>query len=869
MIGRWRLAARLARREVRRHWVRSALVVLIIALPVLGAQGAAIAWQSFRSLSGVDPFQGGDAALAGADDMIGFDPRIGAAPAPPDVTRTETGFRIADWVQGRPDRGVGPDDLVAVELVAHVAPGEAPAVQPGSDLGLLRGALPATRREVVIGQATAEATGLDVGDTLTALASRVDLEVTGVARRQGVDQAAAWVGPPVDGDDWVPDTVVRLRASGSTLVVAELFSLHWYAPGTGLSSLPPPGLGSPPDGTLPRVDRSHVEAAVVATAVTTMVVGFVAITCSSAFAIGARRQLRTLGTLAAAGASPGDLRRAVLLQGTILGAVGAALATVLVYVGRSVVVRTLLDGSSRWGLTYDEPGREWVVARAPGWVLGAAVLGVVAGTAAALVPAVTAGRIPVLSALAGRRPLRRHRARSPYLGATALAGGLALLSWSTAESGTTSRGVFTVLAVLLTMGGAVALAPAAATGIAGLASRAGRTPRLAGRSLVRNSMRTGAVVATTAVAVALPVVLLVGSANQDDGADDVPAAEREHVEAVEEAGRQVGQVTIAEGGAAQDVAVEEVLDTIGSDVVIADRLWVSHRGDTRQAFAVDPEQLRRIAGDDRVADALADGAIVRTAITGTGYSPGGPEVGVAGDPFDLGDRPVRTLGPQEVTPLALLLLDQARGGLIAGPAPAPEEGRPPRTVSVLRPGAFSDAERSTLYGIHDRDAEPTVAALRDLAAAPDLRTVQVDVAWSTSEDTSLTGWFVLGAVVFALVVIGTAMALAAADGRGDDAVVAAVGAPPGTVRRRRALEATMTAGAASGLALVVGVAATLVVTHNPGVDELGTEGPVRFPVLDVLGVTLGTVVVVGGATWIALALGARLRGRRDLVLVDG
>ena len=44
-VSRWRVAARLARREVRRHWARSALVVLIIALPVLATQAAAITWR--------------------------------------------------------------------------------------------------------------------------------------------------------------------------------------------------------------------------------------------------------------------------------------------------------------------------------------------------------------------------------------------------------------------------------------------------------------------------------------------------------------------------------------------------------------------------------------------------------------------------------------------------------------------------------------------------------------------------------------------------------------------------------------------------------------------------------------------------------
>jgi putative ABC transport system permease protein len=870
-VSRWRVAARLARREIRRHWARSILVVAIIALPVLAAQAAAIAWQSLRVPPRVDDGTWKpEPAAAGADDMMGFDPRLPLDPRP-DVARTDTGFRINDWVRARPGRGTGPDDLAAVQLVAHVAAGPDPDGSPGSDLTLVDGALPTGRRQVVLSEATADATGLAVGDTLTAEASRVDLEVVGVAE-EADDRSVGWVGPPVDGDDWVPDTVVRLRESGSPLVTAELFALYWYPPGSTAMAVDPaveePVYGPPSESRLARVDRSDVEAVVTGTAVATMIVGFVAITCSSAFAIGARRQLRQLGTLSAAGARPGDLLRAVLLQGTVLGLVGSAVATAAVYAGRSFVVRKLVSTGGEWLFFTGDDGDRWVVARAPGWVLAAAAMGVVAGTAAALVPAVTASRIPVLSALAGRRPGRRRRARSPLVGLAALAVGLVLLSWSSAEPlGTESRGVYVVIAVLLTMGGGVALAPAAAEAVAALAARAGGTARLAGRGLVRNSMRTGAVVATTAVAIALPVVVLVGRTAGEE-VDTRPAAERRHEEAVEDAGREVGQVSIGDRGPGRAIAVDRALDAIGRDVVRAEQIFVTRDGTAAGAWVVDPDELRRIAGDDLVADALERGDVVAPAIDGTGYSIGAPGGGPI-EPLDLNGRRIRTVAADQVSPIAALLLDQAQVGLIAGPVPEGDPGPSRGVVSLLRPGPFTSAERTALYSIQDEAPVPTAAALRDLAPSPNLDTTSIDVHWVGGEEVPWTRWFVLGAALFALVVIGTAMALAASDGRGDDAVVAAVGAPPGAVRRRRVLEATMTAAAAAVLALVVGVTAALVVVHNPGVHQAGPRLPLRLPVLDLLGTAGGIVAVVGLATWLVLAIGARVRGRRDLVLGDG
>ena len=287
-MSRWRLAARLARREIRRHWARSALVVLIIALPVLAAQGAAIVWQSFR-LQVETEVQAWipEPATADAHEVTEADPRLPVSDPPPDLARVETGFRIDDWVSARPGRGDGPDDLIGVQLVGHVAAGTGPGATPGSDLTLVRGSLPTSRHQVVLSQDAADATGLAVGDTLTARASQVDLEVTGVAEG-GTEQPIGWVGPPVDGDDWVPLTVVRLRESGSPLVTAELYTLGWYLPGRGPMADEPQVYESDPGRR--RIDRSEVEAVVTGTAVATMIVGFVAITCSSAFAIGARRQ---------------------------------------------------------------------------------------------------------------------------------------------------------------------------------------------------------------------------------------------------------------------------------------------------------------------------------------------------------------------------------------------------------------------------------------------------------------------------------------------------------------------------------------------------------------------------------------------------
>ena len=110
----------------------------------------------------------------------------------------------------------------------------------------------------------------------------------------------------------------------------------------------------------------------------------VVLLAGTAFAVGARRQVRELGLVAAAAAAPRDIRRIVLAQGLVLGALGAALG---VATGFAVVVA----GRPWWERLAD--------AELPGWtfgpweIAGAALVGLASGLAAAVLPAIGAGRM--------------------------------------------------------------------------------------------------------------------------------------------------------------------------------------------------------------------------------------------------------------------------------------------------------------------------------------------------------------------------------------------------------------------------------------------------------------------------------------------
>ena len=165
----------------------------------------------------------------------------------------------------------------------------------------------------------------------------------------------------------------------------------WYAPGSGPSSS-----GYTGDD----IDR-NTESAVLFTwlggAVALAVMGIV---ISSAFAVGARRQLRVLGLVAANGGPPSMTRAVVLWQGAWVGAGGTALGLVLGAIG----LLALWPFHDRV-LDHDPAGWAW----APGDLVPIVVLGIVASVAASALPA--------RSASAGERPAGTGRTATAGTGA--------------------------------------------------------------------------------------------------------------------------------------------------------------------------------------------------------------------------------------------------------------------------------------------------------------------------------------------------------------------------------------------------------------------------------------------------------------------
>ena len=248
------------------------------------------------------------------------------------------------------------------------------------------------------------------------------------------------------------------------------------------------------------------------------IVAVAALTAAAALGVGARRQLRELGLLAAAGGSGRHLRGLVLLQGFGVGLAGGLAGIPL---GLAVTWATLPVTRSWLSPVQDETGALLVpgfsvVGRDMAWT---AAFAVVLALLTALRPAITAARVPVVMALAGRRPGRRLRPRLVAIGLAVALIGLALQG---AASSLAARGVLLPVQLeLLALGSFRSIPSPLVVTLAGMAlctpalvALSGRLVparpaalRLAARDAARNPGRSGPAVTAVAAGLGMLVVL--------------------------------------------------------------------------------------------------------------------------------------------------------------------------------------------------------------------------------------------------------------------------------------------------------------------------------------------------------------------------
>lgn len=815
--SRWRLPARLARREVRRRPWRTVLVVLLIGVPVAGLVLGDIAYRTDQLPP--DPARTFGAAAA---QVVLFGDGVhtdlvsvlnDALPSP------AADAQVLTWHEATlPLRTTDRPDEVAWTTVRTVDLSRALAA------GLVRvedGRVPRSADEVIVDRRAAETLRVGVGDRLSLMHPSQTFTVVGVAG----GTAGLLVAPGFDVASIVPVNLrtVALLDEAAARVVLEHVWPAWVS-----TSFMFRDIGSSNDP----------EALVVGWLASVMLMAVLGIVVAAAFAVSGRRQLVCIGQLSANGADPVIVRRYLALQGTTTGVV-AAVCGASAGVGAAHALRARIA----------EDGR---LAVAVGDIVVLVGTAVVVATVAAVVPSRSLVRTSVLTALGGRRPVGPVRRRQVPIGLGLIAAGTAGL-WVAVESASSVSGSGGQLApmFLATVGGLAGLAgvccvcPAVVDGIARLGTRGTGSVRLATRSLGRHRARSSAllaaVVATTAAGVAI------GSFAEGELTND--ALHR---------------------GQDRDARVIEVFssesDTDGSDVgvpvaedvrrsverIVGPVRWVETRTALPASFRLDEVGLVPIVADPAVLDALGFDERERAEVASNDA--------VIIDPFADASSPTSWRGVLpgiDATVLVPSSLDVTQRLLISA-ATVDDLGL---VVGVGTTFAMLDHEltRDEYDRLQDMSVGSNDAAyFQDVVDGPRLGFY---VGFPT-RDWAMEARLAIVATILILVlaVVAIGMALWAAEGRDERDSLVALGAPPGVLARSSALRAWLlaTAGAVTGVPF-----SWLVVTVVAGAS--GTSA--TFPWFVVAGVVLVVPSTVAATTWVGSEIVQRV-GRRRGVAVD-
>lgn len=773
-----RALARLAWRELRHRRGRSVLVIALVAMPVAALVVAAV----LNASNAGSPEDKRPLVMGGADAVVQFDRDDPANDdtvnavlrrLPPGSRAVNVRERLA-LVPAR-DRDVI-IDVTDLPLDDALVTGK---------ITLLRGRPPIGAAEVAASPSALRDLGLRLGDTLVSrrlgLRARIAAEVIDP---DDLHRAVIVTGAPLPAaTSRTARLLVDLPPGNTTSAVARL-----RGPGREVKTAA---------NCCPDERPALREVTLTVSGLALFVVGLVV---AAAFAISARRQLRTIGLLsAAAGADERHIRRLALLQGTLCGGAG-------VIAGFSVGLAIVK--------LFFEPHIDDLAGRVTGGVtlapveLGLIAAMTIAATAAgAWRPGRTAARIPVLAALGGRRPLRAVPATVPIRALATSATGTVLLAVGLNGGG--PRGLTLIGAVLIVLG-FVLCAPALVAVLERLASRAPGITRLAARDIARQRARTGPLVAAILAVASLAVL----------GSTLIVAVERSNAGLGEIRGDEVvltaSGVTGAPRGQADVPAqlrarVRSLLPRsteapIGSYARghgadrLAERAGVSgRRGDIGLfGLAIGGPRLLDFLGAEAARAAFDRGEVV--ALVGDLVEDGHVQIVIP-----------QTRGPAREVRVAAseARVDRPIAPFVISTQAASRLGFAPTTTDLVfrTPDALTSDQEHALQALalsYDRGSSRQAdTEIRFAGNSP-------PQGISRGVDEALLAI----AALLTLAVVASGLALSAAEGKADDTMLVALGADPTARRRFRATQAGLLVATAGLLAIPAGLIPAAVIIHN-------------------------------------------------------
>jgi putative ABC transport system permease protein len=850
-VSGWRLALRLAWREAWRSKGRSALVLVMVTFPVVVVIAADVA-QATSSVSGVE----------------GLDRRIGSAEARVSaVPNSSTVGQAAD-----PDR------------VSSVSGGHAPTASLATVQRVLGGGRPATELRTMqsdirtdLGVLRVDATGVDMNDALAQglfrlTSGRYPRTTSEVAINAALASHGFGVGDRVAFTDGATATVVGIAESTSERSTPVLLGMPGLFPrggGEGVRSWliggnpvtwdqvrdlnrvgvlvlsreviehPPSSDTLPPEiRSAESSDRSTIYAVLALIGVMALIE--VVLLAGPAFAVGARRQSRSLALIAANGGTPRQSRRVVLGTAVVIGTVSAGLGIVL-GLGLARVVMPLLQSMSD---TYLGPFQvRWQ------HVLAIAAFGLVSAFLAAVVPAWVASRQDVVAVLAGRRGDRAASRRSPVIGLLLTGAGVVLAVLGARED---SGDLLIAGAAVLSVFGMIFLVPVVVVGVARLGRRFPLPLRYAVRDAARHRTRTVPAVAAVAATVAGVVALSIGNTSDQAQAraEYQPMLAHGMSSIAMNGGRtDWGAVQAAVARFAPSARATRVAGIAGGRPLEVD----AGRGRGPAGDFMSSLPVQALVSDDVTLPSLLRGQVSEQAWRDAAQvlaRDGAVLLGRAGQGAHRARFSLGRGGPSVAVPIAEVATSTTPPPVLAvvSPGVAKALHARVRTVGLVLTGTPLTTAQ------HD-DLQQVLQGMDETAYLYTERGYQV----SGSERVVL--WILFG--LAAVLMLGgtlTATFLALADSRPDLATLSAVGASP---RMRRAVASAYAVsvgvvGAVLGAAvgLVPGIAITYPLTRGYGP---GAQHYLEIPWLEIVGLVVLLPVVT------ALVVGLLARSRLPLV----
>lgn len=866
---------RIARRQAWGHKGRSALVIVMIALPIAVVVFGDVAYRTLR----LEPEQQVARQLGtAADAFVGEPSGRMVVQAPPGSN--------GGWSSGRPISGPKPtiDELVPEAtdtLLTHfrygggfVAPMVAndrrtyPAIRELDytdplAAGLVEqvsGRAPADTSEVVVTESLADTLAVAIDDPVTlkdvpyTLVGTVLLpggtdweEVIGqVGAFEQVKFAALFNSTDQIGSGWLVE-----QSGGLEYTQWKAINAQGSAVISRAVAADPPASCSPEVPGAVRACRTEVSGTdtkylAEVGALIALIVGMgllqVVLLVGPAFAIGRRSQAHDLALVAAVGGDARAVRRVVLASGLFLGLVGGALGLVIGVLAFQLL-RPVVSHLAGTVLFSTDVNLELLIV---------VVIAMLTGLVAAWLPARQASKQDVIAALAGRRGVTVTKTWMPTAGLAAIVVGTTIAFYGAVPGQAATLLLGCAVAEL----GLVALAPSIVGWISKLSPRLPTAPRLALRDAGRNRLRAGtavsAVLAAVAGACALGIWVASDSANAEQHHTPIvpvgyvgltidrgewPGAGLDGVAAALPTDEVVPMTAVGERscifGRCDQWRMVQQQDPCAESMTAAGACGFSFGSVWSAWMTGDASTYRALTGTDAsvaIASALDDGGVVVAGDRAESYVSGG-------------QVEVRNHSTGEVVTLPAAL------------APDAVSGEHARFELLLSEPALQTLDLPT------RDLGATLVTTRpptsgEVAAArgaivDQVPLSRVDVGRPFEPNTALPLLLLLGgAVVLAIAATATAVGLAGADARPDLATLAAIGASPRTRRWLSASQAGVVSvlGTLLGLVggVIIGVAAISATVDNFSAQYGGSPTlPLTIPwsALAMMGVVVPTVAV--------------------------